>query len=113
LVEPTLLRDGLPLISNKAPIFPYAYNPIFRTTPDDYVHPVHLVRRYLDSIGGAITDAQFGVGRVQHVDATSKFLDPADLPHPDMPGIIQPIEGSGPSFLERGIVRKVINGIVD
>lgn len=106
LVEPIPTPGGLPLINNKAPIFPYASNPIFRSTPDNYVHPVHLIRRYLDSIGGTITDAASGVGRVQHVDATSKFLDPADLPHSDMPGIVQPINGSGPSFLERGVVKR-------
>lgn len=106
LVEPMSPPGGLPLINNKAPISPYASNPIFRSTPDNYVHPIHLIRRYLDSIGGAITDAKFGIGRVQHVDSTSKFLDPADLPKSKMPGIIQPVEGSGPRFLERGIVKR-------
>ena len=62
---------------------------------------MHLIRRHLDNIGGTITDLAFGVGRVQHVDATTKMLDEAELPHSTLPGIIQPIEGSGPSFLNR------------
>lgn len=100
VVEPTAVTG--PLINNKAPVFPYATNPIHRATPDNYLHPVHVVRRYLDSLpDNMITDAQFGVGRVQHVDSKSKFLDPAPLPESTLPGIVQPIDGSGPSFLER------------
>jgi 2',3'-cyclic-nucleotide 2'-phosphodiesterase (5'-nucleotidase family) len=100
VVEPATVPG--PLINNKAPIFPYASNPIYRAAPDNFLHPVHVVRRYLDGLPGrTITDAQFGVGRVQHVDSTSKFLDPAPLPESTLPGIVQPIEGSGPSFLKR------------
>jgi hypothetical protein len=100
VVEPATVPG--PLINNKAPIFPYASNPIYRAAPDNFLHPVHVVRRYLDSLPGrTITDAQFGVGRVQHVDSKSKFLDPAPLPESTLPGIVQPIEGSGPSFLKR------------
>lgn len=99
-VEPAWVPG--PLINNKAPIFPPTTpNPIFRAAPDNYLHPVHVVRRYLDSIGNTITDAQFGVGRVQHVNSKSKFLETVPLPESTLPGIVQPIEGSGPSFLKR------------
>lgn len=102
-VEPSAVPGAL--INNKAPIFPPAApNPIFRAAPDNYVHPVHIVRRYLDGLpGNTITDAQFGVGRVEHVNSKSKMLDSAPIPESDLPGIIQPISGSGPSFLNRTI----------
>jgi hypothetical protein len=53
------------------------------------------------TLGAILADAQFGVGRVQHVDSKSKYLDPLPLPEYTLPRIIQPIEGSGPSFLKR------------
>ena len=83
------------LIDNKTP-----GSPIRRMAPDNYLHIVNLLRRHLAS--NIITDVQYGVGRVQHVDSTTTNLAPSAIPsEPGMPGIIQPIEGSGPSFLSR------------
>lgn len=83
------------LIDNKTP-----KTPIRRMAPDNYLHIVNVLRRHLAS--NTITETQYGVGRVQHVDSTTKNLAPSAIPaEPGMPGIIQPIEGSGPSFLNR------------
>lgn len=83
------------LIDNKTP-----GSPIRRMAPDNYLHIVNVLRRHLAS--NTITDAQYGVGRVQHVDSTTTNLAPSAIPsEPGMPGIVQPIEGSGPTFLNR------------
>ena len=83
------------LIDNKTP-----RTPIRRMAPDNYVHIVNLLRRYLAT--NTISESRYGVGRVKHVDSTTKNLAPSEIPEePGMPGIIQPIEGSGPSFLNR------------
>lgn len=95
------------LIDNKTP-----GSPIRRAAPDNYMHPIHAMRRFLDQVG-TITEAEFGVGRVKHVDVTHRidangdgkfdtFLQ-VDVPHSNIPGIVQPIDGVGPSFLERNI----------
>ena len=82
--------------------------------PDNFLHPIHALRLYLDQIR-TITEARFGEGRVKHVNAW-KFVDSGDgdprpdtymeeaLPHSDIPGIVQPIEGIGPGYLERGVI---------
>jgi sulfur-oxidizing protein SoxB len=74
--------------------------------PDNFLHPIHALRLYLDKIG-TITEAQFGEGRVQHVNANvieaGTYKEEA-LPHSDIPGVVQPIEGIGPSWLERGVI---------
>ena len=53
--------------------------PIRQVAPDRYVHPVQIMRRYLDSIGGMISEAQFGIGRVVPV---------TPLPPSGLPGIV-------------------------
>lgn len=102
-VEP-LAVEGL--IDNKTP-----GSPIRRAAPDNYLHPVHALRRYLEQIG-IITDANSGVGRVLHVNSrevdplTKTYkLDPIENHHDhDAPAIVQTIEGEGPLFLERGVI---------
>ncbi|WP_455219612.1 hypothetical protein, partial [Kaarinaea lacus] len=76
--------------------------------PDNFLHPIHALRLYLDKIG-TITEAQFGEGRVAHVNANvidpvTKTYQEAELPHSHLPGIVQPIDGIGPSWLERGVI---------
>ena len=81
--------------------------------PDNFLHPIHALRLYLDKIG-VITEDQFGEGRVQHVNANvidpvTKTYQESPLPHSDIPGIVQPIEGIGPGWLERGVIVQKVN----
>lgn len=80
-----------------------------RAAPDDYLHPIHALRMYLDDIG-VITDVEYGHDaehRVEHVNANKisggQYVH-EELPTSDIPGIVQPIEGIGPNFLERGVI---------
>ena len=81
---------------------------VLQVAPDNFLHPVHALRRYLDSLPGRlVTEAQFGAdhGRVVTVDSK----DPGNLPQdrseqigqpdntPD-PTLVQPPFGAGPSF---------------
>jgi hypothetical protein len=72
-----------------------------QVAPDRFLHPVHVLRRYLDDIG-TVTDAQFGVGRVATVDSRKQVGGaypgiPAPVPEPD-PTFVQPPQGAGPAF---------------
>jgi sulfur-oxidizing protein SoxB len=81
---------------------------IHQIAPDAFLHPVAALRRYLDSIGNLVTDAQFGAGhgRVVTVDSTApsnpvQMLD-LQINQPDNtpdPGFVQPPYGAGPKFL--------------
>ena len=77
-----------------------------QVAPDTFLHPVHVLRRYLDSLDdGVVTEEQFGVGRVKTVDS-SQVGNPeedADLQigQPDNtpdPTFVQPPFGAGPTF---------------
>lgn len=79
-----------------------------QVAPNNFLHPVHALRRYLDSLpGNEVTDAQFGVGqgRVTTVDSTSSPILPEDeslqigQPNntPDTT-FVQPPFGAGPAF---------------
>jgi len=76
---------------------------IKQVAPNRYLHPVHIMRRYLDSLPNQmITQAQFSVGRVQTVDSTIPGNPPIEAPKSAIdPSLIQPIEGAGPGFLDR------------
>jgi hypothetical protein len=80
------------------------FGPPKQVAPDRFIHPVHTLRRYLDSLpNNRITEAQFGIGRVQHVNTTTVNNDPSPLPVSSITGIVQPIDGLGPDFLKRNI----------
>ena len=84
-----------PLIANMPP------NPLnkLQAAPDDVYFPVPAITAYLNSIGGNITQAQFGTGR--YVSLTP--IPPSDF---DPMGVItQPVQGVGPAWLKRGIVK--------
>jgi len=78
--------------------------PLFlKVAPDNFVHPVDALRRYLAS--NTVTEADHGLGRVQVVGA-----DPDD-PRRGVPvsefggeGIVQPTQGVGPAWLKREFV---------
>jgi len=79
-----------------------------QVAPDNFLHPVHALRRYLDSLtDNTVTDAQFGTGqgRLVTVDSTvagnpaqsaSDQIGQADNT-PDTT-LVQPPFGAGPAF---------------
>jgi len=74
--------------------------------PDHFMHPVHALRLLLDKVG-TITEAEFGVGRVKHVNANvieAGTYKEEPIPESTIPGIVQPIEGVGPAYLDRGVI---------
>lgn len=84
-----------PLITNMPP------NPLnkLQAAPDDVYFPVDAIRAYLASVGGTITQAQFGPGR--YISLTP--IPPSDF---DPSGsITQPVQGVGPAWLKRGLVK--------
>lgn len=80
---------------------------VHQVAPDNFLHPVAALRRYLDSIGGLVTEAQFGAGngRVDTVDSSISGNPHEDLElqinqvgnSPD-PTFVQPPYGAGPTF---------------
>jgi len=87
---------------------------VHQLAPDNYLHPVHALRRYLDSLPGkTVTEDQFGTGRVVTVDSSNagnpKMGIPPNPPEgaslqinqpdntPD-PTFVQPPYGAGPTF---------------
>jgi sulfur-oxidizing protein SoxB len=70
--------------------------PLFlKVAPDNFVHPVDALRRYLASHD--VTLADHGLGRVNAVDGVpeSEFGGP---------GIVQPTQGAGPAWLKREFI---------
>lgn len=103
-VDPIPTPGGAPLIDNKTP-----GSPMYRAAPNNYLHPIHALRLYLDKVGN-INELDHGTGRVVHVNSrmvdpiTKTFVvDPIETHHADE-AIVQSIEGLGPNFLERNII---------
>ena len=78
---------------------------VHQLAPDNYLHPVHALRRYLDSIGGEVMAAEFGPGRVVTVDSSTTGNPAEDaslqINQPDNtpdPTFVQPPYGAGPTF---------------
>ncbi|MFV9614966.1 MAG: 5'-nucleotidase C-terminal domain-containing protein, partial [Gammaproteobacteria bacterium] len=79
-----------------------------QVAPNNFLHPVHALRRYLDSLpGNTVTEAQFGTGQGRVVTVDSK--NPGNLPQPESEQIgqpdntpdvtfVQPPFGAGPDF---------------
>ena len=85
-----------------------------QVAPNNYLHPVHALRRYLDTLPawentgyGTVTAAQFGSGQGRVVTVDSK--NPGNLPQPESEQIgqpdntpdttfVQPPFGAGPAF---------------
>jgi 2',3'-cyclic-nucleotide 2'-phosphodiesterase (5'-nucleotidase family) len=84
-----------------------------QVAPDNFLHPVHALRRYLDSLtDNTVTDSQFGTGQGRVVTVDSK--NPGNLPQPESEQIgqpdntpdtsfVQPPFGAGPEFFS-GVV---------
>jgi len=82
-----------------------------QVAPDSYLHPVHALRRYIDSLPGHLVHgADHAVGRIQTVDSTQAGNPPTAAPvaQPD-PTFVQPPQGAGPTFLS-GRVGDLENG---
>jgi hypothetical protein len=79
---------------------------IKQVAPDRYLHPVALMRRYLDTLHDrTITEAQFGVGRIQHVDSLLSGNPPSPPPiNSLLPELVQPVEGAGPQYMGRTVI---------
>jgi 2',3'-cyclic-nucleotide 2'-phosphodiesterase (5'-nucleotidase family) len=85
-----------------------------QVAPDNFLHPVHALRRYLDSLPDkTVTDAQFGTGQGRVTTVDSK--NPGNLPQPESEQIgqadntpdtsfVQPPYGAGPKFFS-GVIR--------
>jgi len=85
-----------------------------QVAPNNFLHPVHALRRYLDSLPdqttdgyGIVTDAQFGTGQGRVITVDSK--SPGNLPQDESEQIgqsdntpdttlVQPPFGAGPTF---------------
>ena len=78
---------------------------IKQVAPDRFVHPVHMLRRFLDSLPGqTVTAAEVAVGRVQTVDSTVAGNPPIPRPVSTIdPTLVQLPEGAGPRFMS-GII---------
>ena len=87
---------------------------VLQVAPDNFLHPVHALRRYLDTLPawedtdyGTVTEAQFGAGqgRVTTVDSKNPGNLPEDeylqIGQPDNTPddtLVQPPFGAGPKF---------------
>ena len=79
-----------------------------QVAPDNFLHPVHALRRYLDSLtDNTVTEAQFGTGqgRLETVNSTvtgNPYQSESDqIGQPDNtpdPTLVQPPFGAGPLF---------------
>jgi hypothetical protein len=79
------------------PVFDPSRTPIFRkVAPDNFVHPVDALRRYLPV--NPVTVADHGLGRVNAVD-------PVPVSEFGGPGIVQPTQGAGAEWLKREFVK--------
>jgi sulfur-oxidizing protein SoxB len=91
--DPVRFKPG-----NNGPLF-------LKVAPDNFVHPIDALRRYLAKPGVTVNLSDHGLGRVEVVGA-----DPLD-PRRGVPvseyggaGIVQPTQGVGPEWLKREIV---------
>jgi len=94
-------NSSITLVPPAVPPNPAA--PVKRIAPFKFVHPVHMLRRYLDD-NPTVTEAEFGVGRIETVDSTQANNPPvpAPVPEPD-PTFVQPPQGAGPDFFSGSI----------
>lgn len=84
-----------------------------QVAPDNFLHPVHALRRYLDSLpDNRVTEAVFGAGKGRLITVDSKApgnvpQDPEEqIGQPDNtpdPTLVQPPFGAGPIFFSGAI----------
>jgi 2',3'-cyclic-nucleotide 2'-phosphodiesterase (5'-nucleotidase family) len=72
---------------------------VLQVAPNNFLHPVHALRRYLDSLPGkTVTEAQFGAGHGRVVTVDSK--SPGNLPQTESEQIGQPDNTPDPTFVQ-------------
>jgi 2',3'-cyclic-nucleotide 2'-phosphodiesterase (5'-nucleotidase family) len=70
-----------------------------QVAPNNFLHPVHAMRRYLDSLPeNTVTDNQFGTGQGRVITVDSK--NPGNLPQDESEQIGQPDNTPDPSFVQ-------------
>ena len=80
------------------PVFDPSRTPIFRkVAPNNFVHPVDALRRYLAFHTVNLTDD--GLGRVN-------AIDPVPVSEFGGPGIVQPTQGAGAEWLKREFIEE-------
>ena len=97
VVPPVVTDAQLPVFDPAGPLRTPP-RPVFRkVAPDNFVHPVDALRRYLPA--NPVTVANHGLGRVNPVD-------PVPVSEFGGPGIVQPTQGAGATWLKREFVEK-------
>jgi len=95
VVDPVVTDAQLPVFDPAGPTLTPP-RPIFRkVAPDNFVHPVDALRRYLEFHTVNLTDD--GLGRVTAVD-------PVPVSEFGGPGIVQPTQGAGATWLKREFI---------
>lgn len=76
-----------------------------QVAPDKFLHPVHIMRRFLDGLAGnTINASQFALGRVKLVDSLKENNpEMIDVFKENLPYIVQPVQGMGPRW-QRGLL---------
>jgi len=105
LTDPDDYSSGITLVQPKNSTDIINGPRIKQVAPDRFVHPVHMLRRFLDSLPGqTVTAAEVAVGRVQTVDSTVAGNPPIPRPVSAIdPTLVQLPEGAGPRFMS-GII---------
>jgi len=105
LTDPDDYSSGITLVQPKNSTDIINGPRIKQVAPDRFVHPVHMLRRFLDSLPGqTVTAAEVAVGRIQTVDSTVAGNPPIPRPVSAIdPTLVQLPEGAGPRFMS-GII---------
>ena len=120
LNDPFDYQSGISLVPPVNSMGVIVGSTVRQVAPDNFLHPVHALRLYLDSLPvktnghGTVTESQFGAGHGRVMTVDSK--DPGNLPEasylqigqpdntPDAT-LVQPPFGAGPNFFS-GIIRQ-------
>jgi hypothetical protein len=75
-----------------------------QVAPDNFLHPVHALRRWLDDHDNMVYGGDFAIGRIETVDSTDPALPLVEPPVPAYdPTLVQPPQGAGPMFFSGSI----------
>lgn len=66
-----------------------------QVAPDNFLHPVHILQRYLDT--HTVNETDHGIRRIVEINSTDPTKPPAYTSAID-PTFVQPPEGAGPAF---------------
>ena len=75
-----------------------------QVAPDNFLHPVHALRRWLDDHDNMVYGGDFAIGRIETVDSTDPALPLVEPPVPAYdPTLVQPPQGAGPTFFSGSV----------